>query len=160
MAFEIVSLQRLERGYLRVMRINALIGWAVLTALAAAGEMLLRSRMGWPAGVIWGPVAALGALSVIFVQHGRWRRWGYAFTERELHVARGWLTRVHTVVPVARVQHIDVSQGPLERGAGVATLRLHTAGTEGSLVTLPGISAARAEEIRDAIRARIDDAPW
>ena len=91
---------------------------------------------------------------------GRWRRWGYAFTERELHVARGWLVRVHTVVPVARVQHIDVSQGPLERGAGVATLRLHTAGTEGSLVTLPGISAARAEEIRDAIRARIDDAPW
>lgn len=160
MAFDIVPLQRLERGYLQVMRINALIGWGLLAALAAGGEFLLRSRTGWPFGVVWGPVAALGLLSVLVLAPGRWRRWGYAFTERELHVARGWLVRVHTVVPVARVQHIDVSQGPLERGAGVATLRLHTAGTEGSLVTLPGISAARAEEIRDAIRARIDDAPW
>lgn len=160
MAFEIVPLQRLERGFLQVMRIHAFIGWGVLTALAAGAEMVVRARTGWPFGVIWGPVAALGILSVLFLAHGRWRRWGYAFTERELHVARGWLVRVHTIVPVARVQHIDVSQGPLERGAGIATLRLHTAGTEGNLVTLPGISAARAEEIRDAIRARIDDAPW
>jgi len=160
MAFDIVPLQRLERGYLRVMRINALIGWGVLAVLAAAGEFLLQSRTGWPLGVVSGPVAGLGLVSILVLAPGRWLRWGYAFTERELHVARGWLVRVHTIVPVARVQHIDVSQGPLERGAGIATLRLHTAGTERSLVALPGISAARAEEIRDAIRARIDDAPW
>ena len=72
----------------------------------------------------------------------------------------GWLTREHTIVPLSRVQHIDVSQGPIERSAGVATLSLHTAGTENSLVVLPGISRQRAEEIRDAIRGRISDAPW
>lgn len=160
MSFHLVPLQRLERGYLQVMRVRAAIGWAILTALAAAADLFVQARLGWPRGVVMGPVAAMGMIAVVFLAPGRWRRWGYAFTERELHVARGWLTRVHTIVPVARVQHIDVSQGPLERGAGVATLRLHTAGTEGSLVVLPGISTARAEEIRDAIRARIDDAAW
>lgn len=160
MAFEIVPLQPLERGYLRVMRIRALIGWGLLAAVAAGVEAVLSWRTGWPFGAVCGPIAALGALSVLVLAPGRWRRWGHAFTDRELHVARGWLVRTHTIVPVARVQHIDVSQGPLERGAGIATLRLHTAGTEGSVVTLPGIAAARAEEIRDAIRARIDDAPW
>ena len=99
-------------------------------------------------------------VSVVFVVPRRWRRWGYAFTERELHIAHGWLVQVHTVVPVSRVQHIDVSQGPLERGAGVATLSLHTAGTDNSLVALSGIRRQRAEEIRDAIRDRISDAPW
>jgi membrane protein YdbS with pleckstrin-like domain len=160
MAFALVPLQRLERGYLRVLRIRSTIGWLINVALAAVADGVLHMRTGIPFGVLAGPVLALGALSVIFLVPGRWRRWGYAFTDRELHVASGWLTRVHTIVPVARVQHIDVSQGPIERGAGVATLSLHTAGTANSLVVLPGITRQRAEEIRDAIRGRISDAPW
>jgi hypothetical protein len=47
-----------------------------------------------------------------------------------------------------------------ETGDGIPMVCLHTAGTEHSLVMLPGISRRRAEEIRDAIRARISDAPW
>jgi hypothetical protein len=160
MAFEPVPLQPLERGYLTVLRIRAAIGWLVVAAMAAVADGILQARAGLSPGVVAGPVIAFGILSIVFLVPGRWRRWGYAFTDRELHVAYGWLTRVHTVVPVARVQHIDVSQGPIERSAGVATLSLHTAGAENSLVVLPGIRRQRAEEIRDAIRARISDAPW
>lgn len=160
MAIELVSLQPLERGYLRVLRIRSVIGWLVLLTIAAVADAVLHGRFGRPFGLVAFPVLALGIFSVVFLVPGRWRRWGYAFTDRELHVAQGWFTRSHTVVPVSRVQHIDVSQGPIERSAGVATLSLHTAGTEGSLVRLPGISRPRAEEIRDAIRARISDAPW
>ncbi len=160
MAFETVPLQPLERGYLKVLRIRSAIGWLVIAAIAAVADSFLQFRSGITPGVVAGPVIVLGILSIVFLVPGRWRRWGYAFTDRELHVAYGWLTRVHTVVPVARVQHIDVSQGPIERSAGVATLSLHTAGTENSLVVLPGISRQRAEEMRDAIRARISDAPW
>jgi membrane protein YdbS with pleckstrin-like domain len=160
MVFELVQLQSLERGYLRVLRIRSAIGWLILAAIAAVADGVLHWRTGISPGVVAGPVVLLGLLSIAVVVPRRWRRWGYAFTGSELHVAHGWLTRVHTVVPVSRVQHIDVSQGPIERGAGVASLSLHTAGTENSLVVLPGISRRRAEEIRDAIRARISDAPW
>ena len=160
MTFELVPLQSLERGYLTVLRIRSAVRWLTLSAMAAIADGFLNWRTGLPAGVVVGPVVLFGVLSVVALVPGRWRRWGYAFTERELHVASGWLTRVHTVVPVSRVQHIDVSQGPIERSAGVATLSLHTAGTEGSLVVLPGIRRERAEEIRDAIRGRISDAPW
>lgn len=160
MAFEPVQLQSLERGYLRVLRIRSAIGWTILSAIAAAADAILHSRAGVTPGVVAGPVVLLGVMATIVLVPRRWRRWGYAFTDSELHVARGWLTRVHTIVPVSRVQHIDVSQGPIERGAGVAVLSLHTAGTENSLVVLPGISRLRAEAIRDAIRGRISDAPW
>ncbi|AQR60340.1 hypothetical protein BZG35_00715 [Brevundimonas sp. LM2] len=160
MAFAPVPLQPLERGYLAVLRLRSLIGWSINAGLAAVADVGLHARTGLPFGVVVIPILLLGLISVVFLVPGRWRRWGYAFTERELHVARGWLTRVHTIVPVARVQQIDVSQGPLERGAGVATLSLHTAGTENSLVVLPGISRQRAEDIRDAIRGRIRDAAW
>ncbi|WP_396592608.1 PH domain-containing protein [Brevundimonas sp. R86498] len=160
MAPDPVSLQPLERGYLRVLRIRSALGWLVLAAMAAVADAGLQWRMEFPPGVVAGPVLMFGLISIFYLVPGRWRRWGYAFTGRELHVASGWLVRVHTIVPVSRVQHIDVSQGPIERGAGVATLSLHTAGTENSLVVLPGISRERAESIRDAIRARISDTPW
>lgn len=160
MAFEPVPLQPLELGYLSVMRIRSAFRWLILALVAAGAEVFLHWRTEISPGLVAGPVLLLGLTSVIFFVPRGWRRWGYVFTDRELHVASGWLVRIHTVVPVSRVQHIDVSQGPLERGAGVATLTLHTAGTERSLVVLPGISRQRAEEIRDAIRGRISDAPW
>ncbi|MFC5345539.1 PH domain-containing protein [Brevundimonas staleyi] len=160
MTLEIVPLQPLERGYLRVLRIRAAIGWLVLWGVLTGVDGVLHARLGLPFGWVSGPVPALAVGSVVLLVPRRWRRWGYAFTDRELHVAQGWLVRTHTVVPVSRVQHIDVSQGPLERSAGVATLSLHTAGTEGSLVRLPGIRRERAEDIRDAIRSRIGDTPW
>jgi len=160
MAFEPVPLQPLECGYLWVLRVRSSISWLAFTAIAAAGDAFLHWRTGFPFGVITGPIVLFGIASVLVLVPGRFRRWGYAFTDRELHIAYGWLTKVHTVVPVGRVQHIDVSQGPLERKAGVAMLSLHTAGTDNSLVVLPGISRDRAEEIRDTIRSRISDAPW
>ena len=152
MAIELIPLDPLERGYLSVLRIRSVIVWLTLSAIAVAA--------GIPFGLFGGIAFGWGVITVVFLVPGRWRRWGYAFTDRELHVARGWLMRRHTVVPVSRVQHIDVSQGPLERSAGVATLSLHTAGTEQNLVILPGIKRERAEEIRDVIRSRISDAPW
>ena len=160
MAFEPVPLQSLERGYLRVLRIRSAIGWLIVSALAAVADGVLSWRTGVPPGLLVGAAIVFGVLSTVFFVPRRWRRWGYAFTGSELHLARGWLFRLHTIVPVSRVQHIDVAQGPIERGAGVAALTLHTAGTENSLVVLPGISRRRAEEIRDAIRGRISDAPW
>jgi hypothetical protein len=160
MAIELTPLHPLERSYLRVLRIRSAIGWLPLLAIAAGADALLNSRLGSPFGFLAGLTFGWGLISVVFLVPGRWRRWGYAFTDRELHVACGWFTRRHTVVPVSRVQHIDVSQGPLERSAGVATLSLHTAGTEQNLVILPGIRRERAEEIRDVIRSRISDAPW
>lgn len=147
----------LERAYLGVMRLHAALGWGLLAVAAAAGDAALVWRLGTLPGLLTAPVLVLGLLAVLWVAPGRWNRWRYAFTGTELHVARGWLFRLHTVVPVVRVQHIDVAQGPLERGARVATLQLHTAGTEHSLVVLPGLALAQAEAIRDAIRAQIRD---
>lgn len=160
MALELVPLQPLERGYLAVLRVHAFIGWSILTLAAAVGDGFLHWQTGFPFGLVTAPFGLFGLVSVIILAPQRWRRWGYAFTERELHVARGWLWRAHTIVPVARVQHIDVTQGPIERSNGVATLSLHTAGAENSLVLLPGLTRERAEAIRDAIRTRISDTPW
>lgn len=154
-----VDLVPLERGQLHVIRIQTAIQSAVLLVPAVIGDFALRER-GVPMGAIAVPVLLLGLWSVFFAAHRRWRSWGYAFAGDELHVASGWWTRVHTVVPLGRVQHIDVTQGPVERPFAVAKLIVHTAGTANSIVVLPGILRETAEAMRDAIRVHIRGAPW
>lgn len=155
MTFDDVALRPLEPAYLSVLRTRAAINAAVLIALALAGEAAMRSQGGWP-GLVVSPVLVFAAWSVLVAPRRRWARWAYAFTERELHVARGWFTHAHTIVPVRRVQHIDLTRAPLERRYGLATLVLHTAGTEHSRVVLPGLAHAEAERIRDDIRLSIE----
>ncbi len=62
-------------------------------------------------------------------------------------------------MPKSRVQHTDVSRGPIERGLGLATLIIHTAGTEQAAVSLSGLPHADAYRIRDfLIEGGEDDA--
>lgn len=163
MTIAIVPLTLLDRGQLQVMRLRGVAVAVPALIVACAVDYLalphLREElMGWPPMGLVPLLALLAGLWLVLGTARRWRHWGYAFTGTELHVAHGWLTRVHTIVPVLRVQHIDVTQGPLERIFGVSQLVLHTAGTENSVVALPGIARATAEEMRDAIRARIGSA--
>jgi uncharacterized protein len=157
MSLTIVPLYPIERGQLNVMRAQGavmalgLIVPAIIAEVALADWLPVR-------GAIAGVALLAGIWLAVIAPPRRWRHWGYAFTGRELHVAHGWWTRVHTIVPVMRVQHIDVAQAPFERSFGVARLILHTAGTDQTVVTLPGITRATAEEVRDAIRERIGSA--
>lgn len=147
----------LDSGQLWVMRIHGAIAAAVLIALALAVELVVATipENLPPSGLIAGLVA-LALIYPCLVSPGRrYRAWGYRIESDELHTGHGVLTRVFTVVPFVRVQHIDVAQGPIERVFGVSRLMLHTAGTEHSLVVLPGLSAETAERLRDDIRARI-----
>lgn len=157
MTLTIVPLQPIERGQLKVMHARGAGMALALIVPASIVEFVIADRL--PVhGALAGVALLLGIWLAIVAPPRRWRHWGYAFTGSELHVAHGWWTQVHTIVPVVRVQHIDVAQGPLERAFGLARLMLHTAGTDQTVVTLPGITRATAEEIRDAIRERIGSA--
>lgn len=138
-----------------VIRIRA--GLAALVALLMVSLLdvgLLRDTA-LPVGAVPGVVALLALLAVLVLPPRRYRAWGYREEEDELHVRYGLFTRVRTVVPFGRVQHIDVAHGPVERRFGLATLILHTAGTRGAAVPLPGLLHEEAERMRDRIRAKI-----
>ncbi len=92
-------------------------------------------------------LVGLIAFSAIVVGPDRiYRRLGYAVDGGLLRVVRGWLFHTDTIVPFVRVQHIDVTRGPLDKLFGTATLVVHTAGTHNSIVTLPGLSPDRAAD--------------
>ncbi|MFL6845947.1 MAG: PH domain-containing protein [Allosphingosinicella sp.] len=148
------ALKPLDRGLLRLMRARGLIAGTLLVAAALAAEAMLRPDA-VPPGLGLGPALCLFAYLALWSPPRRYRRWGYAVDGEALQLRHGLWVRIHTLVPLDRVQHIDVSQGPLERAFGICSLVLHTAGTLHSQILLPGLSRATAEAIRDGIRARI-----
>jgi membrane protein YdbS with pleckstrin-like domain len=149
-----LPLSRAEPGYRYVLRIRSLIFWLPVTIGAVVADQLLLV----PTPLHNVPsiaVTFLALLAVIFIPHRRWGRLGYALHPKMLQVVRGWLFHVDTIVPLVRVQHIDVTRGPLDKAFGTASLVVHTAGTHNSIVVLPGLAPDRASEIRDEIRRHI-----
>lgn len=148
------DLQRVEPAYRSSLRVRTGLRWLVLVGISLLVDRLLLAE--WP--VAWGLPVIVGLLAlaaVIVVPNRIYRRLGYALDGQLLRIVRGWLFHIDTVVPFVRVQHIDVSRGPIEKIFGLASLIVHTAGTHNSTVTLPGLSPDKAASIRDAIRAEI-----
>jgi hypothetical protein len=71
-----------------------------------------------------------------------------------LRVARGVWWRSETFVPRARIQHTDVSEGPIARRFGIATLKVYTAGTHVGEIGVEGLARADAFALRDRLLGR------
>lgn len=139
-------------SYLTLLRLHAAIAAiplviAALVLEAAAGPL--------PNGLVIAPALLLAAWMVVRLPLRRHVARGYDLAADRLRVVRGLWFRSDTVVPFGRVQHIDIDQGALERGLGLATLTVHTAGTHNASVRLPGLAAAEAERMREVIAAHI-----
>jgi membrane protein YdbS with pleckstrin-like domain len=154
-----LSLTPLDRGLLRLMQIRGAATGAVLIAAAAAGEIALRDEVELPWGILLVPALLIFAYLALWAPPRRYRAWGYRMDGEELRLRRGVWTRIHTLVPLDHVQHIDVSQGPIERALGICSLVLHTAGTLHSQIVVPGLTRSTAEQMRDEIRARVREEP-
>ncbi len=145
------DLTPLHPDHVKAMRLYAIL--TVLPFAVAAGVLEFAQML--PPGVIAAPVLLGAAYAVLRMPLRRYRALGYRLAEERLQVVRGVFFRADTVVPFGRVQHIDVHQGPIERGYGLATLTVHTAGTHNSSVLLPGLGHADALAMREAIREAI-----
>jgi uncharacterized protein len=156
---ETSPLTPLDRGLLRLMQIRGAAAGLLLLAAAAVGEAFVDRLVPLPFGLLIGAAIPILLYLAVLAPPRRYRAWGYCIDPEELQVRRGVWTRIHTVVPLDHVQHIDVSQGPLERAVGICSLVLHTAGTLHSQIVLPGLDRATAERLRDEIRARMREEP-
>jgi membrane protein YdbS with pleckstrin-like domain len=148
------ELHAVEPGYVNVLRGRTLLAWLPVVVAAAVLDRAALDGSAWQGALLVAvPLAAAGATAL--APPRIWRRLRYGMQPSLLQVVRGWLFHTDTIVPFVRVQHIDVTRGPLEKLFGTARLVVHTAGTHNSIVTLPGLSPERAAAIRESIRGHI-----
>jgi len=112
-----------------------------------------------PFGVLSGMVLVGATLYCLAWPRLRYRAWGFALRPEEIYMEHGVLQHVRTVVPLRRIQHVDVSQDLIEREFALGRLIVHTAGSRSSDVVIPGLPLPEAEEIRDKIKRFILEDP-
>jgi membrane protein YdbS with pleckstrin-like domain len=84
----------------------------------------------------------IALVAVLVVPTLRWRRWRWRLDEDELDLRRGALTEIRTIVPVARIQHVDVKRSFSAQLVGVAAVVVHTAAGATQIPALPDGEAA------------------
>lgn len=75
----------------------------------------------------------------------------YLLAEHHLSFYTGVLFKSIIIQPFSRLQHIEISRGPLQRVLGLATLKLFSAGGAQHALAVPGLPLARAEQLRASI---------
>ncbi|SLM92031.1 PH domain-containing protein [Brachybacterium nesterenkovii] len=133
-------------------RLAAAIPCAILLA-AAVGCVVV----GVLADLWWMHLIALLPLVIaaqwILLTGRRVRAIGYLDREDDLVVAKGLMLRSVTVTPYGRVQSVEVSEGPIQRRFGLASLSLSTAATAAD-ADIPGLPREEAERLRALLAAR------
>jgi membrane protein YdbS with pleckstrin-like domain len=145
-------LHQLDPNTIRVDRIASWIFTSVVGVFLLI--QLVVNLFGSPWRIVLGVALTIGVGGFFAWLSHRWPEISYRHTfyrvdAEGLEIRRGVAWRHTIIVPKSRVQHTDVSQGPLQRRYALGTLIVYTAGTDHAKVELPGLSHARALRIRD-----------
>lgn len=139
---------QLARAYVRVQLITQGAVFVLVLAAAVVAQAITGVQWQWiPAGVIL-VVTLVGLL----ITPRQARSFGYQLRNDDLVFRRGILWQRVVAVPYGRMQLIDITHGPLDRGFGIAQLKLVTAAASTG-VTIPGLTQDAAEQLRDTLVA-------
>jgi putative membrane protein len=119
-------------------RVVALVTAAVIGLIAAPWLGVLRA-MGVTAALgVWGLIS--GHLYVASL--------GWARTDHVIAFKRGWIRRSLVIVPLAKIQAIELDESPFDRRHEMASLSVDTAGAGANSVDIPYLSRSVAEQAR------------
>jgi uncharacterized protein len=147
--------RRLDPRIVTLRRIHLRIFGGIVASISFVG-LVASWLAGGPtaAGLAWRLALWVGLVSLLAWWASRWpdvdyRHSFYRVDDLGIEVKRGVVWRIVINVPRSRIQHTDVSQGPLERRFGLGTLVVYTAGTDHARVSVSGLEHARALAIRE-----------
>jgi membrane protein YdbS with pleckstrin-like domain len=136
-----------------------LLWWGILYLFIGVGLMLLFLLI--PETRVWG--AMLGSVGGFVFLLG-WtvgttiasvRRSRYALREFDLLWEHGWFFHRQHVIPFNRIQHLVVHSNPISRKFGLVRLGIFTAAGEAKDVSIPGLTASTADQLKFTLSKHI-----
>ncbi len=122
----------------------ALVAWALPFIPLAGWKVLVI------AGGLLRPLALVGVYRWIDAGYRGW-----ALRRHDIIARSGVFWRSVTALPVARIQHVETTHGPLERAYGLARLKLYTAGGLTADLVVIGLDRETADRLREYLVEQI-----
>lgn len=158
-ALETETWEMLEPQVKTLWRVENLITTLVIALIVGVPEFLITRRLdNWRVP----PLTITVALLVISLGIGQWivgrsyHLYRFRLGEDDLAVAKGVFWRSWRFVSRNRIQHVDISAGPIARALGLVNVSLFVGGMPMAAVSIPGLTEARGEQLRATL---IKDTP-
>lgn len=147
--FEEVQYESLDKSWRLIALIVTLIEISVFI-IAFSGATLYFPSFGYYYHIAF---FSLPFILVSFVYpFWAYNNMGVALREHDIAYKEGVVWRSESVLAFNRIQHIEVSRGPLERKWGLAELKLYSAGGMSADLTIEGLNHEQANNIRQFIQ--------
>ncbi|GGB67939.1 PH domain-containing protein [Shewanella inventionis] len=142
-----LTLQAVDANYPKLLLIISItIAVIIMLALGIVSQIALNIPINVTLSIL--TAYALLALIIIKLIHLKAKRISYGVFEHELVLREGLFWVSTTALPYTRLQHVNVSQDPLERKYHLVTLKCFSAGSGVAEIDLPGLNADLAEHLR------------
>lgn len=152
-----ITWERVSPKYITV----RLVQWALANVITVAvlSLPLIFVLLGWWR---WPPLWLAIAVPGVWLLSAVWRlaliprqvrAIGYAERDDDLLIRTGIFFQRTMAVPYGRMQYVDIGVGPVERGLGLCTLKLHTA-APATRAHIPGLPTAEGARLREQLSAR------
>lgn len=104
--------------------------------------------------VIYVVIMVIAVLNVIISPYFRYHRYRYKLDKDAMEIMEGYIFVSHNIVPIERIQNIELQQGPIDRIFDVSKMTITTGGGE---ETLRFVSDEVAGKMSDRLKKRIND---
>lgn len=152
--YEEIQLRRPHSDYWKIICINLLIFFGFLGL--GLGTLLLFVDEFKPNAVWIIPVYVVLIIIFFLLFRLSFKKRGYAVRTHDVIYKSGIIAESTTIVPLNRIQHIELNEGIFSRIYKLGSLQLFTAGGQSGHIHISGIAISEAKSIRDLLLKKLD----
>lgn len=140
--------------------IARLITTIIFGVILYGGQWFLKKQFNWKwltnysttINIVIGIVMVFLLLNTFLYPIIEYNQWKYIITEDKVDFTEGIFILKRTVIPILRIQHITVTQGPINKLFNLGDISIVTAGGSHKI---PNIEMAKAEEISEYLKNKV-----
>jgi len=152
--YEEIALQHPHSNYWKIIYINLSI-FLGLIGIGATILLIFINEIRTYTFLITAIYAALIAILFLLFR-ASFKKRGYAIRTHDVIYKSGIIAESTTIVPLNRIQHIELNEGILSRVFHLGSLQLFTAGGQTGHIHISGIPIEEAKNIRDLLLKKLD----
>ncbi len=104
-------------------------------------------------------IMLLAILNILISPYFRYHRYRYKLDEEAMEIIEGYIFVSHNIVPIERIQNIELQQGPIDKIFGVSKMTITTGGGEETLRFVSGeVARALSERLKKKINKIVIEA--
>ena len=147
----------LDRRILISWRMVRLIGILIIEAIMITAMAILSRQLFFEPYMFYlyifiGIISAYLLVTLFLYPAIKYRQWGYIISDDRVEIKHGIFFVKNTVIPIVRIQHITISQGPINRKLGISIINIHTASGQFSI---EGISNEDATSMAESLKSKL-----